>query len=617
MALPDTFLDEIRLRTALSALIGRTLKLTKAGREWKACCPFHGEKTPSFTVNDDKGFYHCFGCGAHGDAFRWLTDQAGLEFMDAVRQLAAEAGLELPARSEQAEQQAARVETVRGALETAQGVFSAQLEQAGAVMEYLTGAGPKGRGLSPAEIAAFGIGYARGGDGSLRPLRIGEKLGLAAGLLVTNDDGSLRELFFDRVTIPIHDHRGQLVGFGGRVWPGRRSDTPKFLNSPDSPLFDKGRTLFNLHRAAPAARPAPPSALRAATSGAAGHSAQGDGEDRREGRLLIVEGYFDVIALARAGIHAAVAPMGTALTGHQLTRAWRVHHRPTLLFDGDAAGRKAALRAARVALPAIGPGRELAVALLPDGFDPDDLVRVGRVHAIDAALAFARPLHAFVFEELVAAMPERSPETVAAVWAELDELARGIADDETRAQYLGLWRARFERELSLAAQLVATVALHAMTPADPDPDHGDVPMKDGVAYAFPESESDSAARLIALVRRLLAKRAERKAITEEIGDALKMAEAIGFVKKEITEVVRNIESDLAHGPAVREEAEMARVLYRRTLGIRGPMSAAMLPSVVDARPRPASATIKRRATMNALIDARSLDVARDERSLGV
>lgn len=388
MSIPQGFLDQLRDRTPISGLIARGgIKLVKAGREFKACCPFHSEKSASFTVNDEKGFGHCFGCGWHGDVFKWLTDHDGLAFIDAVKALAEMAGMEVPAPSPQAAERAARVETVRGALETAQAVYVAQLEQTGAVMEYLAG-----RGIGPAEISAFGIGYARGGDGSLRGRGIGEALGREAGLLVEREaigPGSgtvVREQMWDRITIPIHDHRGGLIGFGGRVWPGRRGDTPKFINSPDGPLFDKGRTLFNLHRAAPFARP---------QSGANGG----------EGRFVLVEGYMDVIALARAGIRAAAAPMGTALTEAQLMRAWRLHNRPTLLFDGDAAGRAAAVRAAKMALPHLAAGRELAVAMLPDGNDPDDLLNVMGVEAaaveIEAVLIEARPVHDFLFDAVV------------------------------------------------------------------------------------------------------------------------------------------------------------------------------------------------------------------------
>lgn len=569
MAIPPQFLDELRSRTTLSALIGQTLKLDKAGREFKACCPYHGEKTPSFTVNDAKGFYHCFGCGAHGDAIRWMVDQRGLQFIDAVSELAAAAGMEVPAPTPQERERAAKIETVREALDIAQAIYVRQLAEAGAVMQYL-----ERRGMSPMDIALFGIGYARGLDGSLRGSGIGAKIGQAAGLLAMRDDGGLREMFHDRIMIPIHDARGRLVGFGGRVWPGRRSDTPKFVNSPDSPIFDKGRTLFNLHRAAPLARPG------------------------AENRLIVVEGYFDVVSMARGGFGACVAPMGTALTEEQLVRCWRLHHRPVLLFDGDSAGQKAAVRACRTAMPGIGPGRELAIALLPEGKDPDDLLRLdasgmGR-RAIETILIEAKPLHVFLFDAIVAAVGEDpSPEQVAAIWEELSSLAGSIADEETRCQYVGAWRARFEREISALPQVQAEEAVHAITVAD----DGD--------YAFPESESDSQRRLIAIVRAVLKKREERREINEEIADLMKMAELAGFQKKAISAAVSDIESDLKHGPAKRKEDEMHRVLYRRTLGIRGPMTEAMMPQLIDGTPRGASAQVKRRATVHALIEARA------------
>lgn len=380
MALPEQFLDDIRARVSVSGLLGGSIVLKKAGNEFKACCPFHSEKSPSFTVNDDKGFYHCFGCGAHGDVFRWLTDHQGLAFMDAVRELASRAGLEMPAPSPEQAQRAAKVETVRGALDAAQAIYARQLVQAGAVMEYLAG-----RGVQPDAISEFGIGYARGRDGSLKGCGIGAKLLGAAGLLASRDDGTLREVFHDRITVPVHDARGRLCGFAGRVWPGRHgakdgegeSSGPKFINSPAGPLFDKGGLLFNLHRAAPLAR-----------IGA-------------QNRLIVVEGHFDVVAMHGAGF-PAVAPMGTALTERQLERLWRVHHRPVLMFDGDSAGRGAAVRAAKMAMHHLGPGRALAVALLPEGKDPDDLLRSSDGNTIiSAAIAGAQTLDDFLLDAVL------------------------------------------------------------------------------------------------------------------------------------------------------------------------------------------------------------------------
>lgn len=370
MALPSSFLDHLRDSVPISGLIGRSIKITKAGREFKACCPFHGEKTPSFTISDEKGFAHCFGCGWHGDVFRWLRDHNGIGFMDAVRELAQMAGVEVPAPSPAEAERVQRIATVREALDQAQIIYADQLRHAGAVMEYLTG-----RGFQPSDIERFGIGYARGGDGSLKGRGIGLRMAYAAGLLAEREDGSPREMFYDRITVPIHDARGALLGFGARVWPGRRGDTPKFLNSPDSAIFDKGRILFNLHRASAAARP------------------------QAENRLLVVEGYFDVVSLARIGIAACVAPMGTALTDAQLDRCWRVHNCPSLLFDGDAAGRKAALRAARMALPKVGPGRQIKIAMLSDGKDPDDVARGENGKTmIEMALSAAKNCHDFLFD---------------------------------------------------------------------------------------------------------------------------------------------------------------------------------------------------------------------------
>ena len=293
MALSPEWLDQLRTRITLSALVRRTVKLQRAGNEWKACCPFHDEKTPSFYVNDGKGFYHCFGCSAHGDAIRWLTDQRGLPFMDAVKELASEAGMELPAlephQAQRAEQRAGLHEVMQGA----QDWFAANLASA-------AGAEARGylerRGLDARTIARFGFGWAPDRRGALKEAlgHFGEPLLIEAGLLIALDDEpgapANREpydRFRGRVMLPIHDARSRPIAFGGRILDPA-SKAPKYLNSPDTPLFDKGRTLYNLHRAGPATR--------------------------KSARIVVVEGYMDVIALAHAGIEEAVAPMGTALT---------------------------------------------------------------------------------------------------------------------------------------------------------------------------------------------------------------------------------------------------------------------------------------------------------------
>lgn len=410
MALSPQFLDELRDRTTLSALIGRSVKLKKAGREHKGCCPFHSEKTASFTVNDEKGFYHCFGCGAHGDAIRWLTDHDALAFMDAVHQLAAAAGIEVPKRSEdEARRESATTERA-DVLETAARWYAEQLAAEPKVLAALAE-----RGVTSAVIARFGLGFAPAKRSvaacGIAPERLAE-----AGLLIKDDRSGLwRDRFHKRVMIPIHDQRGRLAGFSGRI---HGEGDPKYLNSPESPQFDKGDLLFNLHRAAQPARSAR--------------------------RLIIVEGHFDVTALDAAGIGETAAPMGTALTDRQLERAWRVTECPLLLFDGDAAGRKAALRAAERAMPHVGPGRSLRIADLPDGQDPDSLVRQDGREAIEAVISAARPLCEWLWHALLAAADEESPEGRAGLWDRLGRLAAGISDEETRLQYLADWRARFD-----------------------------------------------------------------------------------------------------------------------------------------------------------------------------
>lgn len=413
MSLSTAFLDEIRSRTTLSALIGRSIKVEKAGREYKACCPFHGEKTPSFTINDDKGFYHCFGCGAHGDAIRWLTDHEAQDFIDAVKDLAQAAGLEMPARSPEDAAREERRAAAGDVLGRAADWYGAQLRANSSAMAQVTQ-----RGLSAETIARFGIGYApaqqsvavigQGAD------RLSPDMLASFGLMIDTPDG-YRDRFRGRIMVPIHDARGRVVAFGGRAT--REAQQPKYINS-EGGSFDKGATLFNLHRAAPAARAAR--------------------------RLILVEGYFDAIALAAAGIAEVVAPMGTAITAEQLERAWRVSESPILLMDGDEAGQRASVRAAERALPLAGPGRTLSIATLPEGSDPDDIVQRDGVAAIEAILSAAVALSDYLWTATVAVGDGATPEGRAAIWKRLADMAAGIVDEETRAQYRADWRARFD-----------------------------------------------------------------------------------------------------------------------------------------------------------------------------
>ncbi|WOF42368.1 DNA primase [Sphingopyxis indica] len=414
MTLTPQWLDELRSRITLSTLIGRTVKITRAGREYKACCPFHNEKTPSFTINDEKGFYHCFGCGAHGDAIRWMTDQRGLSFMDAVKELAGEAGMEVPAPDPRAAKKAEAQASLRDVTQAAAEWFVQQLDSANGApaRDYLAK-----RGISEATRRAFGFGLAPGSRTALKEAlkKFPTAMLVESGMLISVDDKEPYDRFRGRLMIPIRDARGRVIAFGGRILG---DGEPKYLNSPDTPLFDKGRTLFNLDKASPASR--------------------------QTDRVIVVEGYMDVIALAEAGIADAVAPLGTALTENQLGMLWRMVPVPLLCFDGDAAGQKAAMRAAMRALPLLRPGFSLAFATLPAGQDPDDLVRAKGAEGFAAILEEAQPLVERLWAHEVAAAPLTTPEERAALKTRLLAHADAIQDPDVRHHYREAFRERLD-----------------------------------------------------------------------------------------------------------------------------------------------------------------------------
>jgi len=415
VTLSPAWLDELRARTTLSAIIAPSVKLIRAGREWKACCPFHNEKTPSFTVNDDKGFYHCFGCGAHGDAIRFLTDNRGMPFMDAVKELAAKAGMDVPAPDPRAQEEAERTSSLTDVMAEVARWYSEQLGGLAGTeaRDYL-----KRRGIDDATAQRFGLGLAPDSRTALK--RALEKLGedrlIETGMLIQPDEGEKDsyDRFRGRLMIPIRDPRGRVIGFGGRIMG---AGEPKYLNSPQTVLFDKGRTLYNLDRAAPASRTAK--------------------------RLIVVEGYMDVIALDRAGIAEVVAPNGTALTEAQLERLWRLDPSPILCFDGDSAGRKAAIRAATRALPLLRPDRTLRFVELPAGQDPDDVVSAGGREAFEALLASPEPLDARLWRHELDAEPLTTPEARAGLRQRLIDHANSINDSALARLYRAEWLDRF------------------------------------------------------------------------------------------------------------------------------------------------------------------------------
>ncbi|AQR73221.1 DNA primase [Sphingomonas sp. LM7] len=414
MSLTPQFLDELRARTLLSGLVAKTVKLQKAGREFRACCPFHQEKTPSFYVNDDKGFYHCFGCSAHGDAIRWMTDQRGLPFIDAVKELAQAAGMEMPEQDRRSAEKAERAKGLHEAMADAATWFVEKLNGIeGAEARNVL----KRRGVTEDVARSFGLGFAPDSRGKLKEALkgYGDAMLVEAGMLIQVEEKEPYDRFRGRLMIPIRDVRGRTIAFGGRIIG---DGEPKYLNSPETPLFDKGRTLYNLDRAQAAAR--------------------------KSGRIIAVEGYMDVIALAQAGFGEAVAPLGTALTEHQLERLWRIAEVPLLCFDGDSAGQKAALRAAHRALPMLQPGRSLAFVTLPEGLDPDDLVRTKGANAFEALLKAPQPLVDRLWQSEVAAEPLDTPEQRAGLKRRLTELAGSIAEPNVKHEYLAEFRERLD-----------------------------------------------------------------------------------------------------------------------------------------------------------------------------
>jgi len=415
VTLSPQWLDELRTRTTLSSVIMPSVKLIRAGREWKACCPFHNEKTPSFTVNDDKGFYHCFGCGAHGDAIRFLTDNRGMPFMDAVKELAGKAGMDVPAPDPRAQEQAERAATLTDVMAEVAKWYAEQLNGLGGAdaREYL-----KRRGIDAATAQHFGLGLAPDNRTALKRAlgRLGEDKLVETGMLIQPEEGEKESFdrFRGRLMIPIRDPRGRVIGFGGRILG---DGEPKYLNSPQTVLFDKGRTLYNLDRAGPASRTAK--------------------------RLIVVEGYMDVIALDRAGIPEAVAPNGTALTEGQLERLWRLDPSPILCFDGDNAGKKAAIRAATRALPLLRPDRTLRFVELPAGQDPDDVIKSGGREAFEELLADPEPLDGRLWRHEFAAEPLTTPEAWAGLKQRLIAHAVTIGHPDLSRMYREDWLNRF------------------------------------------------------------------------------------------------------------------------------------------------------------------------------
>lgn len=368
--IPKQFIDEVLLRADIVEIIDTRVPLKKAGKDYKACCPFHDEKTPSFTVSPAKQFYHCFGCGAHGTAIGFLMEYEHMSFPEAVEEVANRLGLKLPEETREAKERADGALDLLRILEAAASYYRGQLRDSPRAIAYL-----KQRGISGNVVSAFGIGYAPDGWNHLTDALAAnpaEREALVqAGLTVRKEENRHYDRFRDRIIFPIHDYRGRIVGFGGRIID---KGEPKYLNSPETPLFHKGRELYGLFRA------------RDSIKGA--------------GRVLVVEGYMDVVALAQGGVQNAVATLGTATTREHLERLFRFAPEIVFCFDGDRAGRDAAARALETVLPVMHDGRQVSFLFLPEGEDPDSLVRKEGGEAFNNRAAGARPLPDFFFESV-------------------------------------------------------------------------------------------------------------------------------------------------------------------------------------------------------------------------
>ncbi|WP_371154742.1 DNA primase [Jannaschia sp. 2305UL9-9] len=413
MRLPDSFLDDLRSRLSLSHVVGKKVvwdmrKTNQARGDWWAPCPFHQEKSASFHVLDDKGYYYCFGCQAKGNVFKFVQETENVSFIEAVEILAREAGMPMPARDPKAAERSDRRTELAKVTEEATRWFRLQLSTGAAsdARAYLDR-----RGLNAATLDTFEIGFApKTSDALLTALEgkgISWDLIEGAGLALTDDDGRRRDRFINRIIFPIRDPRGRVIGFGGRAM--NPNSPAKYLNSPETELFDKGANLYNLR-----------SARAAAGKGAP---------------LVVAEGYMDVITLHQAGFESCVAPLGTAVTERQLQMMWKVTPEPLIALDGDAAGQKAGLRVADLALPLIAAGQSLRFAILPEGMDPDDLIRAKGRGAMQSVLDGARPMLSLLWSRETEDKVFDSPERRAMLDQSLRALLGKIADSSLRRHY--------------------------------------------------------------------------------------------------------------------------------------------------------------------------------------
>jgi DNA primase len=439
--IPQSFIQDLLGRVDIVEVIDRYVKLKRSGANYAACCPFHSEKSPSFTVSPTKQFYHCFGCGAHGTAIGFMMEYGGMGFVDAVKDLAQGVGMQVPevARSEQAQRRAEEGPDLYGVLLQAAQFYRNQLKEAPRAIEYL-----KRRGLSGEIAKRFGVGYAPDGWQNLEQVfpDYADKALNAAGLVKQNEEGRRYDVFRDRIMFPIVDVRGNIIGFGGRVLG---DGEPKYLNSPETAVFEKGRELYGLFQARRAIRDA--------------------------GCVIVVEGYMDVVALAQAGVEYAVATLGTATTPVHVQKLLRQSDEVVFCFDGDAAGRRAAWRALENSLAHLADGKQVRFLFLPDGEDPDTYVRAHGKAAFEALLAKAEPLSRFLIDELRSNVDINASEGRAKLLQQAKPLVKQIAAPmlsllirKELAQLAGVMSQELDSQFDIRNQPVPRAPVRAARP---------------------------------------------------------------------------------------------------------------------------------------------------------
>lgn len=435
------FLDEIRAKVPIADVVGQRVKLVRKGREYTGLCPFHNEKTPSFTVNEAKGFYHCFGCGAHGDVIKFEMEAGGLPFMDAVTKLANRAGLKVPQFSRENEEEAKHRSSWYEIMELACGFFEKNLllPSGHEALDYLTR-----RGFDNSIIKKFRLGYAPDNNGLhayLTSKNVSESDMIELGLAVLSEkNGKVYDFFRNRVIIPIFDKRDRIIGYGGRVMG---NEQPKYLNSPETPIFNKRKVLYNLNYARDKAY-----------------------ENKR---IVICEGYMDVIAQSKYGFDYAVAPLGTALTEDQIQEAWKICPEPTLCFDGDGAGIRAAIRSVDRVLPILKAGYSLKYVFLPDKMDPDEFLKAKGAEEYEKAITNTMPLADLLWRKNIQAQPTNTPEQKAMFEKNIYEEIAKITDEKVRGYYQQDMRSRIYSELRAPQQPAAKISAAGTQRQTPPP----------------------------------------------------------------------------------------------------------------------------------------------------